>query len=243
MPELSLALMTGIDIPIPELQLTLHQPTIKEISYMGDRNFLIGISCLCVDKKAVTIEDKTLLDNINNFQIFMKLMEDSQFRERKNIVLDTISLILPNYICSFIVNRSILFTDKKTQELTYLDENNFNIFQDIIRKVFYSGLGKNEFNTNSKEGEEIARKLQRHRERVAQQQGGGQDSAVSQYLSVLTVGLESMSLNDCMNLTMYQLFDLVERYMLYNSWDMNIRARMAGAKVETQPENWMKSIH
>jgi hypothetical protein len=52
-----------------------------------------------------------------------------------------------------------------------------------------------------------------------------------------------MSLEDCMNLTMYQLFDLIERYMLYNSWDMNIRARMAGAKMEAQPENWMKSIH
>jgi len=29
-----LALMTGVDIPIPELQLTLHQPTIKEISLL-----------------------------------------------------------------------------------------------------------------------------------------------------------------------------------------------------------------
>jgi hypothetical protein len=38
-----------------------------------------------------------------------------------------------------------------------------------------------------------------------------------------------MSLEDCMNLTMYQLYDLVERYMLYVNWDMDIRSRLAGA--------------
>ena len=32
--DIRLALMTGVDIPIQELQLILHQPTIKEISLM-----------------------------------------------------------------------------------------------------------------------------------------------------------------------------------------------------------------
>ena len=41
--DIRLALMTGVDIPIPELQATLHQPTIKEISYLGEKEFLIGI--------------------------------------------------------------------------------------------------------------------------------------------------------------------------------------------------------
>ena len=31
-----LALMTGMDIPIPECQIALHQPTIKEISMIGE---------------------------------------------------------------------------------------------------------------------------------------------------------------------------------------------------------------
>ena len=37
--------------------------------------------------------------------------------------------------------------------------------------------------------------------------------------------------------------DLVERYMLYLNWDMDIRSRLAGAKPDSQPENWMKNIH
>jgi hypothetical protein len=42
---------------------------------------------------------------------------------------------------------------------------------------------------------------------------------------------------------MFILFDMVERYTLYTSWDLNIRSRMAGAKIDSQPENWMKPIH
>jgi hypothetical protein len=38
-----LALMTGVDLPIPELQLVSHQPTIKEISMVGEYDFLIGV--------------------------------------------------------------------------------------------------------------------------------------------------------------------------------------------------------
>ena len=46
-----LALMTGVDIPIPELQVTIHQPTIKEISMIGEQDFFIGIQMLCIDRQ------------------------------------------------------------------------------------------------------------------------------------------------------------------------------------------------
>ena len=51
-----------------------------------------------------------------------------------------------------------------------------------------------------------------------------------------------MSLDDCINLTMYQLYDLVERYMLYVNWDLDIKSRLAGAKGDSKPDNWMKNI-
>jgi hypothetical protein len=31
--------------------------------------------------------------------------------------------------------------------------------------------------------------------------------------------------------------------MLYVNWDLDIRSRLAGAKGDKQPENWMKKIH
>ena len=83
----------------------------------------------------------------------------------------------------------------------------------------------------------------RGRQRVAAQKGEANTSLFSQYLSTITVGINSMSLQDAMDLTMFQLYDLVERYMLYLNWDMDIRSRLAGAKPDSQPENWMKNIH
>jgi hypothetical protein len=46
-----------------------------------------------------------------------------------------------------------------------------------------------------------------------------------------------------MDLTMFQLYDLVERYMLYINWDMDIRCRLAGGKPDSPAENWIKNIH
>jgi hypothetical protein len=45
------------------------------------------------------------------------------------------------------------------------------------------------------------------------------------------------------NNTVYQLFDLVDRYSLYLNWDIDIRARLAGAQPNSETENWMKNIH
>jgi hypothetical protein len=52
-----------------------------------------------------------------------------------------------------------------------------------------------------------------------------------------------MSLTDCLNLTMYQLYDLVERYMLYMNWDLDIKAKLAGSTENKPVDNWMKQIH
>jgi hypothetical protein len=38
-----LALMCGTDIPVPLCQLTVHQPRIKEIAYLGEADFFAGI--------------------------------------------------------------------------------------------------------------------------------------------------------------------------------------------------------
>jgi hypothetical protein len=46
-----------------------------------------------------------------------------------------------------------------------------------------------------------------------------------------------------MECTMFQLYDLIERYMLYIAWDMDARTRLAGGKPDSHPDDWMKNIH
>ena len=84
------------------------------------------------------------------------------------------------------------------------------------------------------------------RERIAKQkmQGEGSSGSIfSQYISTLVIGTNTISLKDALDLTMYQLYDLVERYMLYLNWDLDIRQRLAGGTPDKPAENWMKNIH
>lgn len=240
--DMRLALMAGSDIPIPECQLTLHQPTIKEISYMGEENFFKGVQCLCLHK-TMFVEDKDALSNINNFQIFMTMMMDKETVDKKNSVLQLLDILFPKYKV-MITPRSLLFQGEGDSHM--VDGSNFEQMQEVIRVVFCANTGpmdQQAFNPANEQAREIAQKLMRGRQRVAAQKGGSTQSAFSRYLSILTIGLNSMSLLELVNLTMYQMYDLLERYMLYMNWDINIRTRLAGGKPDSQPEDWMKDIH
>ena len=230
-----LALMTGVDIPIPQLGLTLHQPTLREISRLGETDFFIGIQVLCINK-TMYVEDQALLEQITNFQIFLQVMNEKQMAEKKKKVFQVLSLLFPG-TKSMVTPRTLMIGD------CMIDENNFEILQYILNKTFcLESSGQQSYNPGSERAKEIAKKLMKARERVAAQQSSG-GSMFSQYLSILTVGLQSMSLKDTIELTMYQMYDLVERYMLYVNWDLDIKSRLAGGKPEEKVDNWMKQIH
>ena len=240
--DLRLALMAGVDIPIPECQLVLHQPTIKEIAYIGEKNFFVGVQCLNIRKSMIS-QGESLLADTNNFQIFMTVMAEPSEVEKKEAVKQVLQLLFPSYKVSF-TPRSLLFVG--TELTATVDEMNFDALQQVVRQALCVNSGpmdQQTFNPANEKAREIAEKLMRGRQRVAALKGEDNASIFAQYLSILTVGLESMSLQDCLNLTMYQLFDLMERYSLYVNWDIDIRSRLAGGKPDTKPDNWMKNIH
>lgn len=242
----TLALFCGIDIPIPECQLILHQPSIKEISYIGKNTFFTGVQCLAINKKMVVSKDEKDLFDINNFQIFMTVMKEDSVKGEKECIKQVMNLIFPNYKISFTPN-SIIFIQEGQNEIITVDESNFEFLQEVVKEVFClnsQSLGQNlDFNPADEQARKIAEKLQRGRQRVAAQKGESDSDIFVQYASILTVGLHSMSLEDCLNLTMFQLLDLIERYSLYTDWDIDIRARLAGANSDDTPDNWMKNIH
>lgn len=240
--DIRLALMAGSDIPIPELELTLHQPSLKEISYIGENDFFTGVQCLCL-YKSMFIQDKDDLGDITNFQIFMTVMMDKTTVDKKNATLQVLQLLFPEYNIVFTPMSLIL---QKSENDVMIDNSNFEILQKTLRVVFCANDGpmdQQAFNPANEKAREIAEKLMRGRQRVAAQKGNSNASIFSRYLSILTIGLSSMSLLELINLTMFQLYDLVERYTLYMNWDIDVRTRLAGGKPDSQPDNWMKEIH
>lgn len=237
-----LALMTGIDFPLSDCALIVHQPTIKELSYIGETDFFMGIQLLCVNKSMYETEEIDLSE-VTNFDIFMQLMDQPELKGQRELVKQALNMLFPKYQI-LITPRSILFNQEGNSFM--LDERNFESLQQQLGQILcLQQSGQQAFNPGNDKAREIAQKLQRARERVAAQKAkeGGSGSMFSQYLSVLTVGIGSMSLKDTMELTIYQLYDLIERYSLYINWDLDIRSRLAGAKGDKPVDNWMKSIH
>lgn len=240
--DIRLALMCGTDIPVPELQTTIHQPTIKEISYIGEQEFFIGLQTLSINKNMFA-QGNSVLESTTNFQIFMTIMKEQETKDKKDAVTNLFQLVFPGSQVIF-TPMSILLNKEGQQ--TLVDENNFDILQEIIKQIFCVNSGPMDqatFNPADEKAREIAEKLMRGRQRVAEQKGETNSSAFGRYLSILTIGLNAMPLSEAMNLTMYQMYDLVERYTLYLNWDLDIRTRLAGGKPDSEPDDWMKNIH
>ena len=240
--DIRLALMCGIDIPILELQTTIHQPTIKEISYIGEQEFFIGLQTLSINKNMLA-QGNSVLESTTNFQIFMTIMKEQETEDKKDAVINLFQLIFPGSQVIFTPMSIIL---NKEGQQTLIDENNFELLQEIIKQIFCVNSGPMDqatFNPADEKAREIAEKLMRGRQRVAEQKGETNSSAFGRYLSILTIGLNAMPLSEAMNLTMYQMYDLVERYTLYLNWDLDIRTRLAGGKPDSKPDDWMKNIH
>ena len=240
--DIQLALMCGIDIPIVDLQLVFHQPSIKEIAYIGEDVFFKGIQIVTINKTMI-FQDNSLLENTTNFQIFMTLIHEKTEESKKDIVISLFQLIFPTYSVAF--SPQSLIINKGQEGITVIDESNFELFQEWFRKIFDFASGDNQqsFNPADKKAEEIAKKIMRGRQIAAKQKGENNSNIFSRYLSVLTIGLNAMPLSEAMKLTMFQLFDLIERYSLHLSWDLDVRTRLAGGSPDSKPDDWMKNIH
>ena len=130
--DIRLALMTGTEIPVPSCQLTIHQPSIKEIGMIGEKDFFIGAQCLCIEK-SLYIQDESLLSTTSNFQIFMTIMSERQEVEKKNNVLAVLKLLFPKHDAMF-TPRAIFL--KHADGNVIIDENNFEILQGVFQQIF-----------------------------------------------------------------------------------------------------------
>lgn len=238
--------MAGIDIPIPELQLTIHVPVIKEIALIGETKFFMAVQYLCLDKESL-IQDETLLSSLTNFQVLMKVLEQSQDKDKKNAVIMLLTLLFPDYI-PVITRNSIILTKQGENQPLLIDDNNFDIFQSVLKEILCVNSlfqGNNViYNPANDRAKEIAKKLMRGRRKVAEiKSKGNNESVLTRYISILTIGSNTMSLEDCLNLNMFQIFDLMERYNAFIEWDVDSRVRLAGGKPDKPVESWMRDIH
>lgn len=242
--DFQLALMCGCDIPLAAFQTVIHPLTMREIGMMGETEFFEATNYLCLEKEWIT-QDKIVLETYSNFQIFMKVLQDPASTDKKESVHTLLSLLFPLCSVSFTPN-SILLYNKELKQATIIEDNNFSEFQAIIKQVLCLGdmrQGDNiTYNPANERAKRIADKLMKSRLKIAEIKNNKKESALTKYISILCVG-NKMPLSECLELTLFQLFDLMERFSLYSNWDNDFRVRLAGGDAKKEAENWMKNLH
>lgn len=245
----SLTLISGIDVPIPEMGVNIHQPTIREIAYIGEKSFYEAAQTIIIQKEDfinglenITQEDKTALSQMSNFEIFLKLIEANSLSSTKVQML--LSLLFPDFNSS-IEERFIFLVNPKEQKNILINDSNFEILQEIITTILclQSGNTKEEFNPQGDRAREIAEKIKRGRERAARLKGEKrqQSSFLSKYISGLGIGTNTLNIHNVLDLTLYQLLNQLERYGLYTQYNISIQAKMAGAE-GVEDVDWLKDI-
>lgn len=240
-----LLLLSGNDIPFEEAKISIHQPTIKEIAYIGEENFFTGCEFLRFSKDNLSEEDKINLEKQSNFEIIMLILKEQNVVVQKNkiCVLMLLTLLFPKYQIKFTENKIIL-TDMDTQEEYDINDNNFSKFLEILNSMFCLSNTSADYNPSGDIAKRIANKLKKRHQKLAEEKNNENTKVAifSRYISILSVGGQK-DMNSLLNYTVYQLFDEFKRFELKMNYDIYIDAKMAGAKDLKEVDDWMKDIH
>ena len=243
-----LQLLSGIDIPFPEAQVTIHQPTLKELAYLGEDNFFFAFQLLKFSKDILNTEDKKRLSNFDDFDILMQIVEtknkDSTLKDGCESMMTLLMLLFPNYNVQ-IINKQIVLVDKNEVK-HFINKKNYQKFREILANIFnlFDSIDlETDYNPSGALSQRIAEKLRaRHRKLAEQKKDGKKISICNRYVSILAVG-EHKDINSLMQYTMYQLMDEYRRFVLKMQYDIYLQAKMQGAKDLKEPEDWMKDIY
>ena len=242
-----LLLLSGADIPFIEATAVIHQPTIYEISYIGEEGFFTGCEILRFSKDTLTDEDKTKLFDYTDFNILMSIMNDKSESLRKQVTYarQVLELILPWYNVEITQSAIELYERETSYKAGEINDANFLQFKDILTKMFCleKASTSDGYNVQGDLAKKIANKFKKRQQKLAELKASQTKVAIfSKYISILTVG-EYKDMNSFMKYTVYQLFDEFQRYQLKTGYDIFLKARLAGASDLKEPEDWMKDIH
>lgn len=244
-----LKLQTGVDIPFPAARVSIHQPKIKEIAYIGEAALFQGCELLRLSKNSLADKDKVDLENKSDFDIIMSIMRDKSNQKSlrvANAAKLVLLLLFPNFQIS-LSNEGISLKDMNSDEVYIINNDCFESFKNIVIEMFcLKEKASEEYNPSGGMAADMAKKFAERKKKLAAQKGKDTDqrqsSIFGRYISILSVGLEKDA-NSFLDYTVYQLIDEFKRYELKINYDIYLQAKLAGAKDLKEVENWMKDLN
>ena len=237
-------LLLGTDIPYQSAELVVHQPRLKQIGFLGDKDFFTGVFFLNFSKSSLDLQGNEQLKDKTDFELFIALLNDNapNLAQTKVCAQLVLLLLFPQYKLQITKDTLLLI---KGQEIHRIDKTNFEDFKEIISTIFcisqlQGDETHREYNPQGALASAIAEKIKKGRQKRQELKGESDQnvSVIGRYISVLTVGLQK-DMNIFKQYTVYQLMDQYKRYTMKTEWDLYINSKMAGVSGIDEPQHWV----
>ena len=236
-----LQLMTGVDIPIEGLGITIRQPKVKDISMLGETNYFIALQIFLMDKKQLKIDSP----EVDNWKIFQQSMS------QKIEGIKSTRALLTNFLQLFFINqinigpRSLMIT--ANENVVNIESEDFDKIQSLVGSVggkFMLSPVEEKFKPKNKMAQKIAEKMKKMREKVARVKAIEQGRDLEKHKGFLTRYIKTVavatsnSLEQVNNMTLFQLNEIMQGYLAWEAYDLDVKSRLAGATTDKELVHW-----
>lgn len=239
----TLILHTGADIPFMPAQLVIHQPTIEELSMIGEDTFRSASQLLVFSKDMLKEKDKKDLINLSDFEVLMSIIEKNNDSRMSFSLL--LGLLFP--MKEVILLKDMIVLQGEGGESGFINKETFPKLREILTEVFClnkTADGTPDYNPGNARAAAMAERFKKARERVARQKGqsGEGSSALGRLMSVLSVGMK-MDINIFKKYTIFQLYDANVRFHKWEDFESYFRVKLAGGDPKREMDQWEEDIH
>jgi hypothetical protein len=231
-----LTLITGAPIFIQKLGITIFQPKMKEIGFLGEEHFFKSLSFLFIKKE--DIPEEYGLENFSDFEIFLELVIGS--KEIRFSIENTLQMMISE-LDKIIFNKKDFILVLKSGQECIITSDEFSLLKEVINQIFRLNSSESDLNPANAAAKRIADKLKKRRQLLSSQKEKNDDASLSNVISILAVGSNSNSIKDLENCTLYQLLNIIERFGLYEQHKNQVQAMMQGAE-NIDLVDWYKKI-
>jgi len=220
----------------------IYPLTIREIATIGELNYNKYLSLLLIDKNNIAKENKDVdMSNINNYELLLlHCYYNSEY------VIEFTKAIEINFKESILLHKDGYFYFGDIKDNRIINSDNFNLIQEIIKKINYISDKKEEeeYNPANDKAREIIEKIKRNKKEVEK----NKKEEINLYSIISSIAWKShIGIKSVWDLTIYQLYDAYYRLNMIDNYDKTCVGIYSGnvdvKKIDLKQLNWSKIIN
>jgi len=148
---------------------------------------------------------------------------------------------------NFFTGKDIVFNQEGYFEIKDMDikvdEEFYNQFVHIIELQTYM-FKQEEEKVLSKKAKEILDQKKKSQEKIDRLKNKDNSPlTITDYISIVSAKSYEMDMQKCLDMTIYALFDYVERHALFDNYDIGVKQLLAGAKADqVNLKHWLSKL-